>query len=277
MTWFAPGKLNLFLHITGQRADGYHLLQTVFQFIELSDLVRIERTDDGEIKSLHQIPGVPAETDLTVRAAKRLRQITGCRFGAAIHLTKNLPVGGGVGGGSSDAATVLLVLNRLWDTGLSHRELAEIGLELGADVPVFIHGHACWAEGVGEEIMDIDLPEPVYLLIDTKIHVSTAGVFGDSELTRNTQPIRIADFLAGNTRNDCESVVRRRYPAINQAMNWLSQFSQPQLTGTGACVFAVFDSEKKAQEARVKCPAQWQAYVVKGSNRSPLHRQMEMN
>jgi len=199
--WPAPGKLNLFLHIIGQREDGYHLLQTVFQFIGLSDQLRISANDSGEIAAKHQLSGVSPSDDLTLKAARLLQQETGCTSGAEIELIKNIPVGGGIGGGSSDAATVLLVLNQLWGTGLSESQLKGLGLQLGADVPVFIHGNACWAEGVGEHFQDVTLPEPVYLVIYPRVHVSTAEIFAAGELTRDTPTIRIADFLAGRAGN----------------------------------------------------------------------------
>ena len=278
--WPAPGKLNLFLHITGQREDGYHTLQTIFQFIGLSDQLRIRINAQGEISTRHQLAGISTADDLSVKAARLLQRQTGCRQGADIELIKNLPIGGGVGGGSSDAATTLLVLNHLWATGLTRDELVTLGLQLGADVPVFIHGNACWAEGVGEHLEDVILPEPAYLVIYPNIHVSTGAIFSAGELTRNTPPIRIADFLAGqagNKRpgNDCEAVVRRQVAEVDAAMRWLEQFASPRLTGTGACVFAEFESTGAAEEVASQCTNNWQTFVTQGYNRSPLHKLLD--
>lgn len=275
LLWPAPGKLNLFLHITGRRDDGYHTLQTIFQFIGLSDQIIILVQQGGEIITRHRHENIGSEEDLTLRAARLLQQETGCSKGAEIELIKNLPIGGGIGGGSSDAATVLLALNHLWQTGLSEAELATIGLQLGADVPVFIHGKSCWAEGVGENFRDVDIPEPVYLLVYPKVHVSTAKIFSDQDLTRDTAPIKIADFLAGKAGNDCEALVRRQVPEVEKAMQWLTQFSKPRLTGTGACIFAEFDSEQEAQKVAGQCTNDWQTFVTQGYNRSPLHRMLD--
>lgn len=275
MPWPAPAKLNLFLHITGRRSDGYHQLQTVFQFLDIHDDVFLKVNPDGEILASHRHPGFDEENDLTLRAARILQAETGCRSGVEIELVKNLPVGGGIGGGSSDAATVLLALNYLWDTGLSQQELAHLGLQLGADVPVFIHGQACWAEGVGEEIQPVELPEPVYLLVYPKVHVSTGQIFSAAELTRNTSPIKIADFLAGQTRNDCEAVVRAQVPEVDEAMRWLDQYAPARLTGTGSCVYAEFDSHQLAQQAADQLRQDWQTWVTRGCNQSLMHKRLE--
>lgn len=275
LLWPAPGKLNLFLHITGRRDDGYHTLQTIFQFIGLSDQISILTNQDGEIAARHSHQNIALKEDLTLRAARLLQQATGCSQGAEIELIKNLPIGGGVGGGSSDAATVLLGLNHLWQTGLSEEELAATGLQLGADVPVFVHGRACWAEGVGEYFQDVDIPEPVYLLVYPKVHVSTAKIFADQNLTRDTTPIKIADFLAGQAGNDCETVVCRQVPQVEAVMQWLARFSKPRLTGTGACVFAEFNSEQEACEVADQCTNDWQTFVTQGYNRSSLHRMLD--
>ncbi|MCW8964707.1 MAG: 4-(cytidine 5'-diphospho)-2-C-methyl-D-erythritol kinase [Gammaproteobacteria bacterium] len=273
--WPAPAKINLFLHITGQRPDGYHLLQTVFQFLDIHDQIGFEINTTGEIGSRHQYPGFNQEEDLTIRAARLLQAVSGCQQGADIELIKNLPIGGGIGGGSSDAATVLLVLNKLWKTGLTEDELAHLGLELGADVPVFVHGHACWAEGVGEEFQAIDLPEPVYLLVYPKVHVSTGQIFGARELTRNTSPIRIADFLAGHAGNDCEAMVRQQVPEVDRAMRWLEQYAPARLTGTGSCIFAAFESHEVAEQAADNMDDDWQSWVTQGHNRSLLHQMLD--
>lgn len=272
--WKAPAKLNLFLHITGRRDDGYHLLQTVFQFLDIHDEIIIRSNTSGEIVAQHAYDGLDNENDLTLRAARLLKQHTGVTHGAQINLIKNLPVGGGVGGGSSDAATVLKVLNALWMTGLRDQELAALGVRLGADIPVFINGESCWAEGVGDEFQDIELPEPTYLLVYPKVHVSTAKIFSDQELTRNTSPIRIADFLEGLGHNDCEPVVRSQVPEVDEAMKWLDRFSQARLTGTGGCVFAEFDSREEAMSCADSLQQDWQVWVTRGCNHSPLHEQM---
>lgn len=273
--WPAPAKLNLFLHITGRRPDGYHQLQTVFQFLDIHDDVVLNLDSRGGITARHQYPGFTQENDLSVRAARLLQAETGCRAGVEINLIKKLPVGGGIGGGSSDAATVLMVLNHLWETQLTVQELSQIGLKLGADVPVFIHGTACWAEGVGEEIETINLPEPVYLLVYPKVNVSTGQIFAAPELTRNTTPIKIADFLAGKAGNDFEAVVRKQVPEVDQVMNWLEQYAPARLTGTGSCVFAEFDSHQLAQQAEDEAPQEWQTWITQGRNRSMLHAELD--
>ena len=274
LLWPAPAKLNLFLHITGRRPDGYHTLQTAFQFIDLFDQLRLTTRADGRIQCRHRHPDIPRQRDLTIKAAHLLQQHTGTRQGADIELIKRLPTGAGIGGGSSDAATVLTILNRLWKTGLTDRQLAELGVQLGADVPVFIYGQACWAEGIGEILTPIDLPEPVYLLICPPVSVSTAQIFSSEQLTRNTPPVTIADFLAGQVRNDCEAVVRRQVPAVDEAMQWLARYGQARLTGTGACIFAEFASAQAAGDVAARCPRGWQSHICRGHNRSPLHRML---
>lgn len=269
--WPAPAKLNLFLHITGRRADGYHELQTLFQFLDHGDTLDFEPLADGRVESARALEGVDPGKDLTLRAAHRLREVTGHPGGVRIHVHKRLPMGGGVGGGSSDAATTLVALNALWGTGLDGASLARLGLELGADVPVFVHGTAAWAEGVGERITAVAPPEPCYLVIHPGVHVSTASVFSDPGLTRDCPPITIADFLAGQAGNVCEAVVRPRYPEVDQAMGWLGEQGViPRLTGTGACVFGAFDSALEAREALDRLPPRWQGFVARGRNRSPL-------
>jgi 4-diphosphocytidyl-2-C-methyl-D-erythritol kinase len=268
--WPAPAKLNLMLRVLGRRADGYHRLQTVFQFLDHADQIRIEPRSDGAVHRRTALPGVPEEADLVVRAARCLQQATGCRQGVDLWVDKHLPMGGGVGGGSSDAATVLVALNQLWDTGLSPAELAHLGLTLGADVPVFVHGRAAWAEGVGEALTPIELPEPWYLVLVPRCAVATAAVFSDPDLTRDSAPITIADFLAGDDRNDCLAVVERDYPEVAAALRWLSGFGRARLTGTGACVFAAFADEGAARAARCQLPAPFGGFVARGRNRSPL-------
>jgi 4-diphosphocytidyl-2-C-methyl-D-erythritol kinase len=273
-TWPAPAKLNLMLHITGRRADGYHLLQSVFQFLDYGDEITITTRDDGVIRRLNELPGVSAEQDLVVRAARLLQQQSGSRLGADIRVDKQLPMGGGLGGGSSDAATVLVALNQLWGTGLGLAQLAALGLQLGADVPVFVHGHAAWAEGVGEILLPVELPEPWYLVIIPPVEVSTAEIFSDPELTRDCQAIKIRDFLAGEGGNVCQPVASRHYPEIAQALAWLGQFATAKMTGTGSCIFAAFDTEAQAQEVYRQLPDGWRGFVAKGSNRSALLRKL---
>lgn len=269
--WPAPAKLNLMLRILGRREDGYHLLQTVFQFLDFGDAVRVRVSGNGgRIRLLHRLPGVPEDCDLAWRAACLLQRETGCVLGAEIEVRKRLPMGGGLGGGSSDAATVLVALNELWGTGLSTERLAALAMELGADVPVFVRGHAAWGEGVGERLTPVALPEPWFLVVDPAVAVNTADVFKDPELTRNSPPITIADFLAGQAGNDCLEVVRKRYPEVARAMALLAPFERPRLTGTGGCVFASFEHESAARDAMGRLPAGTQAFVARGVNRSPL-------
>jgi len=269
-SWPAPAKLNLFLHIVGRRADGFHLLQTAFQFIDLCDTLRFDVTHDGRIERDLDLAEIPAEHDLTVRAARLLQHATGTTLGARIRCEKFIPLGGGLGGGSSDAATTLVALNQLWGTAQSVDELAQLGLRLGADVPVFVRGHAAWAEGVGEIITPIAPPEPWYVVIHPLCHVSTAEIFTLPELTRNTSPIKIRDFFVGIGGNDCENTVCARYPAVAAALDWLGNYSSARMTGTGACVFAAFPTEARAREVATRTPPQWRGFFAKGLNRSPL-------
>jgi 4-diphosphocytidyl-2-C-methyl-D-erythritol kinase len=268
--WPAPAKLNLFLHITGRREDGYHLLQTVFQFVQLQDEIDFTLLEDDVVTRSSTMPGVAAEDDLVIRAAKKLKEKTGCQSGVDINVRKAIPEGGGLGGGSSDAATTLVALNTLWKTGLSNAELAQIGLGLGADVPVFIHAHATWAEGVGEEFTPIEPEESWYLVIHPGCSVATSTVFNADDLTRNTPAITIRDFLEGGGQNDCESVVRNHYKEVAEALDWLNGFAPAKLTGTGACLFASFQDEQQANAVKEQLPDKWQGYVVKGMNHSPL-------
>lgn len=275
----APAKLNLMLRVVGRRPDGYHLLQTVFQFIDRCDWIELAPRHDGAIKLSSPIPGVPEESDLTIRAAKRLRQAVGNEaLGVQITVEKNLPMGGGLGGGSSDAATTLLGLNTLWGLGLSIDELASLGLQLGADVPVFVHGWAAWGEGVGEELIPLpDLPEPWYLVMNPPCHVATGAIFSSDELTRDHKPITIADFVAGQQDNHCLPVVVKAYPEIGDALKALGQYAiSPKLTGTGCCVFGAFESEAEAQIAARGLSSNWSVFVAKGLNRSPTHEALEI-
>ena len=273
-SWPAPAKLNLFLHITGRRPDGYHLLQTVFQFLSLSDELNFRLREDGVITRTNPFTNIPLEQDLTVRAANTLKQACQCSLGVEIALNKRLPMGGGVGGGSSNAATVLVALNHLWGCKLSADDLMSLGLRLGADVPVFISGRAAWAEGVGERMKPLDLSEPWFLLIKPPIEIATAEVFAAPELTRHCPPITISEYLSRGGENVCEPVVRRRYPEVARALDWLHRFSAARLTGTGSCVFAAFDKPAGAQDVLDRLPPGWQGFVAKGLNQSPLQARL---
>jgi len=273
--WPAPAKLNLMLRITGQRSDGYHLLQTVFQFIDLCDWITFHPVADGRVSLQKPMHGVPEADDLTVRAAKLLKAETGCEQGVCIEVEKNLPMGGGLGGGSSDAATTLVVLNQLWGLQLSMEKLMELGLTLGADVPVFVYGHSAWAEGVGEKLEKIDIPEQWFVVIKPECHVNTGEVFSAKDLTRDSKSIKIADFIAGQHQNDCLGVVRERYQSVKDALFDLSGFSEARLTGTGACVFAQFDSELTAASTYKSLQRKWQVYLDKGVNESPLFSKLK--
>ncbi len=268
--WPAPAKLNLFLHITGRRADGYHLLQTAFQFLDYGDSLTIEVTDAPQITLSPSLPGVAEDDNLIIRAAKLLKKTANIEQGARIHLDKKLPMGGGLGGGSSDAATTLVALNQQWRCQLSEDELAVLALQLGADVPVFVRGRAAWAEGVGERLTPISPPEPWYLVVIPDCQVSTGEIFSVSELTRDCEPIKISGFLSGEGSNVCEVVVKRRYPAVADALDWLAQYADPKMTGTGACIFAHFETAAKAQQIWQQLPVTWQGFIAKGCNQSPL-------
>jgi 4-diphosphocytidyl-2-C-methyl-D-erythritol kinase len=268
--WPAPAKLNLFLHVTGRRADGYHDLQTVFQLIDLADDIQIRVRCDGVIERPSGPEGVAAEADLVVRAARALQRATGTKLGADLSLTKRIPLGGGLGGGSSDAATVLVALNKIWNCGLNENDLAAIGLQLGADVPVFVRGRSAWAEGRGERLTPMDLPERWFALVHPKVHVPTAAVFQAPELTRNSPPITMGGFLQSGVRNDFEPVVRRHYPEVAHALDWLGHFAPARLTGTGSCIFASCASQNEAQDIVTRVPAPWRGWVARGMNVSPL-------
>ena len=270
----APAKLNLFLHITGRRADGYHLLQTLFQFIDHADTLDFNLRDDGQILLHDALPGVTAADNLITRAAQLLQQHSGTTLGAEIRLHKALPMGGGLGGGSSDAATTLVGLNHLWQTGLSLDQLAELGLQLGADVPVFVKGQAAWAEGVGEQLTPVTLDEPWYLVLVPACEVSTAEIFSDQRLTRDTQPITLATFLSQGGKNDCLPIAEARYPEIRNALILLDNYCEAKMTGTGSCVFGAFPNECEADKVRARLPATLQTFVARGCNVSPLHQML---
>ena len=270
-TWPAPAKLNLFLHVTGRRADGYHLLQTVFRFIDRCDSLRFAPRNDGQIVLATPIPGVPPESDLTVRAARLLQQASGCPHGATIYLDKQLPMGGGLGGGSSDAATVLLALNHLWQTGLTRGELERLGLSLGADVPVFVHGRNTFAEGIGEAFTDIELPPATYLVLQPAATVPTAAIFGAPELVRDTPSIRPADWRPGIGHNDLEAVACQRFPAVAAQLDWLRRHApDAMMTGSGACVFAAFAQRSAAEAVYAQLPPGTAGWLADGLSAHPL-------
>ncbi|MDH3343269.1 MAG: 4-(cytidine 5'-diphospho)-2-C-methyl-D-erythritol kinase [Gammaproteobacteria bacterium] len=276
--WPAPAKLNLFLHITGRRADGYHQLQSVFQFLDYGDELAFSLRGDGEVLRTSDLPGVPAERDLVVRAAKLLLQHANCSQGVEIAVEKRLPMGGGLGGGSSNAATTLVALNELCELGLSVDDLATLGLQLGADVPVFVRGSAAWAEGVGEQLTPLEgelaPPEPWYLVIEPACSVATEVVFNAPDLTRDCHPITISHFLAGQGSNVCEAVVKKRFPLVANALDFLLKYAPARMSGTGACVFAAFDERAAAQGVLELLPKEWKGFVAKGMNRSPLYIDM---
>jgi len=269
--WPAPAKLNLFLQITGRRADGYHLLQTVFQLLDWGDTVSLRPRDDGRIVRRRGADGVEPEADLAVRAARLLQQRSGCRLGADIDIDKRIPQGGGFGGGSSDAATVLVALDRLWGTDQGTERLAAMGLELGADVPVFVHGHSAWAEGVGEQLTPVTLPPRCYLLLDPGVHVPTAELFQAPDLTRNAKPSRMrgpeSEWPCGNA---FEPVLRKLAPRVDAALQALSRFGRARLTGTGGGCFVAFEQREAAEAAAATLGGQWPVWLAEGCDRSPL-------
>jgi 4-diphosphocytidyl-2-C-methyl-D-erythritol kinase len=274
LTCPAPAKLNLFLHVVGQREDGYHLLQTVFRLVDFADQLHFALRTDGVVKLHTPTPGVPEDKDLCVRAARLLQQESGICLGADIFLEKRIPMGGGLGGGSSDAATTLLALNRLWGLGWQRGRLIKLGLRLGADVPVFIFGENAFAEGIGEKLSPIVLPPAWYLILTPPVHVPTAQVFTSKELTRNTIPIKIPPFCIEHGHNDLEPVVCRSYPEVARYLEWLKQLGNPRMaamTGSGACVFAEFATEPAARAAVAQIPPGMSGFVAQGLDRHPLH------
>lgn len=272
----APAKLNLFLHVIGRKPDGYHLLQTVFRFLDFSDQLGFEVRTDGSIQLHNPLPGVAMDRDLCVRAAKLLQQKSGTLQGVDIHyVQKQIPMGGGLGGGSSDAATTLLALNRLWETNFTKQALLELGLQLGADVPVFVFGQNAFAEGVGEKLQAIELPSAWYLVLVPQIQVSTAEIFSSNELTRNTIPITIPPFSIQQGHNDLEPVVCRSYPEVARCLQWLKRLENTTVTamsGSGACVFSEFGTEREAKEALEQVPADMKGFVAEGLCSHPLYQ-----
>ena len=274
--WPSPAKLNLFLYITGQRPDGYHTLQTLFQFLDYGDTLTIKPRYDGQLQLLTPVTGVPDEENLIIRAARLLMKTAAESqrlpegSGADISIEKRLPMGGGLGGGSSNAATVLVALNHLWQCQLTEDELAAIGLTLGADVPVFVRGHAAFAEGVGEVLTSVDVVEKWYLVAHPGVSIPTPIIFGDPDLPRNTPTRSIEELLNGEFSNDCEVIARKRFREVDEGLSWLLEYAPSHLTGTGACIFAEFDTELAARQVLEKAPEWLQCFVAKGVNLSPL-------
>ena len=271
-TFPSPAKLNLFLHITGQRANGYHDLQTVFQFIDLYDDIHIRTTQKSDIELLTPIAGVANKDNLIVKAAELLKKSSGCSLGAEIKIDKILPMGGGLGGGSSNAATILLALNALWQTNLSSTELAKLGLTLGADVPIFIHGYAAFAEGIGEHLTPVSPTEYWYLITRPDCSISTVEVFQSEGLTRNTPKISVDDFDIDLCHNDCQTLVIKHYPKVAKLLAWLVEYAPSRMTGTGACIFSRFPTENEARLIQSQLPDDVSSFVAKGLNQSPLHK-----
>jgi 4-diphosphocytidyl-2-C-methyl-D-erythritol kinase len=273
--WPAPAKLNLFLHVTGRRADGYHKLQTAFRLIDLADTLRFRPRADGRVTLRQPLAGVPPEQDLCVRAAVLLKQATGHAAGVEIELEKRIPMGGGLGGGSSDAATTLVALNHLWRLGLKRGELQQLALKLGADVPVFVFGENAFAEGVGEELTPLALAQAWYLVLVPPVQVPTAAVFASPELTRDAKPIKITAFFDGlkrrALRNDLEPVVSKHYPEVAHHLAWLKQHGEARMSGSGACVYAEFSTESAARAAQAQLPQAMRGFVARGLERHPLH------
>ncbi len=272
-SWPAPAKLNLFLHVVGRRPDGYHLLQTVFRFVERGDVLRFEPRQDGQVVLAAPLPGVPADSDLTVRAARLLQAEVGGTSGATIHLGKHLPMGGGLGGGSSDAATVLLALNHLWGLGLSRERLQELGLTLGADVPIFVYGKNAFAEGVGELFHPVSLPEAWYLILVPPVEVPTAAIFTAPDLRRDTRPMTAGQWFPSQGGNDLEPVACRLFPPVAEHLEWLRArkgADRCRMSGSGACVFAECFSREDAQALRAQLPPDWQGWVTRGLEQHPL-------
>lgn len=273
--WPAPAKVNLFLHIVGRRDDGYHLLQTAFQLLDFGDTVRLRPRQDGRIVRIDPLPDIDPEDDLAVRAARALAKAADRSLGADIAVAKRIPMGGGLGGGSSDAATVLVALDALWGTGLDTAALASIGLGLGADVPVFVNGMSAWAEGVGERLTPLDLPDGWFVVVDPGVRVPTAALFRDPDLTRSAPHLTIPLFASGaETVNVFEPVVRGRFPAVARALDWLRGLAPARLSGSGGCIFARTASRESAEAIVKDCPTEFRAFTARGLARSPLHARL---
>ena len=275
LTLPAPAKLNLWLHIIGRRPDGYHELETVFQFLDHGDELTFALREDGAIRLHTEIEAVPHDSNLIVRAARKLQEQSATTLGADIWLTKVLPMGGGIGGGSSDAATTLLALAHLWQLDWDEDRLAALGLSLGADVPVFVRGHAAFAQGVGEQLTPVDPEEPWYVVLVPQVSVSTVEIFSHPQLTRDSLPLKMRPVPEGNSRNDCQPVVEQNYPEVRNALNLLGKFTEARLTGTGSCVFGAFPSKAEADKVLALLSATQTGFVAKGSNISMLHRKLQ--
>jgi 4-diphosphocytidyl-2-C-methyl-D-erythritol kinase len=277
--FLAPAKINLFLHITGQRADGYHTLQSVFQLLDFYDTIYLKPTKTGEIKRINDIKGVPESQDLCALAASALQQKTGCKMGVEFAVDKHIPMGGGLGGGSSDAATMLLALNHLWQLNLSRLDLMQIGLKLGADVPVFVFGRNAWAEGVGEILSPIDLKPSYYVVLTPPVHVSTRDIFANSTLTNDTKPLKMADFSrdvkSAVFKNDLETIVCKEFPAVTSTLIWLNQYGEARMSGSGASVFVAVNSKQQADEILAQKPANVAGFVAKGLKQHPCFSLVE--
>ncbi|MEZ9877516.1 4-(cytidine 5'-diphospho)-2-C-methyl-D-erythritol kinase [Vibrio breoganii] len=270
-TWPSPAKLNLFLYITGRRANGYHELQTLFQFINFGDELTITANNSGKITVTPELTGVPLEQNLIWKAATALQAHAQCKFGADIHIKKVLPMGGGIGGGSSNAATTLVALNFLWDLNVPLPQLADIGLSLGADVPVFVQGFAAFAEGVGENLTPVTPAEKWYLVVRPDVSIATVDIFTHPDLTRDTKKRGWNELDSSPYENDCEKIVRLLYPEVDKQLSWLLQYAPSRLTGTGSCVFAEFDTQHEAETILRQLPENTTAFVAQGNNISPLH------
>jgi 4-diphosphocytidyl-2-C-methyl-D-erythritol kinase len=268
----APAKLNLMLHIIGRREDGYHNLQTLFQFLDYGDQLHFDALPDDRIEVITDLPNITTTDNLIYRAAKLLQRYSASSLGARITLEKNIPMGAGLGGGSSDAATTLLALNQLWNLDYDLDTLAKLGLQLGADVPVFVHGRAAWAEGVGEQLTAVEPQQKWFVVLTPDCHIPTVEIFSHKELTRNSSAITIAAALEGGGRNDCQAVVSNLYPQVRKSIDWLNQFSAAKMTGTGSSVFADFASREQAQQVFDQLPADLTGFIAQGQNLSPLHR-----
>ena len=275
ITLLAPPKLNLFLHITGRRDDGYHNLQTLFQILDGGDELTFTSTSNGQINLSPQIEGVAEDENLVVRAALALQEQTNCTQGCVIQLNKKLPMGAGLGGGSSNAATTLLALNTLWGCDLSIDKLAKLGAQLGADVPVFVEGYSAFAEGIGDQLTPVEIPESWYLVVTPNCAVSTEKIFSHPQLTRNTSPIKIRALSEEQYRNDCQAIVEKLYPQVAEVVDWLRAYSEPLMTGTGASVFCRWATEAQAKEVLSRVPQHWKAFIARGVNHSPVHQKLK--
>ena len=274
LTLSSPAKINLFLHILGKRTDGYHNLQTIFQFLDYGDTLTFSDNSSDQVDVESNLINIPKTDNLIIRAAELLRQATGCTNGCRIVLDKKIPMGAGLGGGSSNAATTLIALNILWECGLSATQISELGQTLGADIPIFLNGNSAFAEGIGEVLTPINLPEKWFLVITPSCHISTKEIFSHPELTRNSAPIKIRALPEGVRRNDCQKLVVKCYPEVREVLEWMSDFSNPLLTGTGASVFCSFDNQQEAQRVLQQAPKHWKAFVARGLNKSPVQQEV---